>query len=236
VTRTYLAEIEWDAASKQWLATVPELKGAHTHARTIAGLKAGLREVVVLAGDRPDEDLHDMDAFEVKLLLDLVPPIKQALEVRAVAARSEDRARAATHEAVAWTRVQGIGMRDAAELLGISHQRVAQLAETGRALQLTVTDDAGLSDAAAIVPVELSAAERQAAAAARRENPPVGEALPSVQIYETAQGRFAARLNLNDGSPPTPVLDSYATKEELLLAVYSLFRAFDAPARVVSAP
>lgn len=40
-----------------WLADVPELEGAHTFARTLPALDRAVREVVVLAADRPDEDM-----------------------------------------------------------------------------------------------------------------------------------------------------------------------------------
>lgn len=40
-----------------WLADVPELAGAHTHARTLPALDRAVREVVVMADDRPDEDM-----------------------------------------------------------------------------------------------------------------------------------------------------------------------------------
>lgn len=40
-----------------WLADVPELPGAHTYARTLPALDQAVREVVVLAADRPDEDM-----------------------------------------------------------------------------------------------------------------------------------------------------------------------------------
>ncbi len=40
-----------------WLADVPELAGAHTYARTLPALDRAVREAVVLAADRPDEDM-----------------------------------------------------------------------------------------------------------------------------------------------------------------------------------
>lgn len=40
-----------------WLADVPELAGAQTCARTLPALDGAVREVVVLAADRPDADM-----------------------------------------------------------------------------------------------------------------------------------------------------------------------------------
>ena len=38
-----------------WLADVPELSGAHTHARNLPSLDRAVRGVIVLAADLPDE-------------------------------------------------------------------------------------------------------------------------------------------------------------------------------------
>jgi hypothetical protein len=44
----------------QWLADVPELRGAHTYARSLPSLDQAVREVVVLAADLPDEVMPDL--------------------------------------------------------------------------------------------------------------------------------------------------------------------------------
>jgi predicted RNase H-like HicB family nuclease len=45
---------------EQWLADVPELLGAHTHARSLPTLDQAVREVIVLAADLPDEAIPDL--------------------------------------------------------------------------------------------------------------------------------------------------------------------------------
>lgn len=40
-----------------WLADVAELDGAHTYARTLPALDRAVREIVVMAVDRPEEDM-----------------------------------------------------------------------------------------------------------------------------------------------------------------------------------
>lgn len=40
-----------------WLASVADLEGAHTFAPTLPALDLAIREVVVLAAERPDEDI-----------------------------------------------------------------------------------------------------------------------------------------------------------------------------------
>jgi transposase-like protein len=54
--------------------------------------------------------------------------IGEAVEARAVAARQSSRASALTDQVVQRLVAKGLPMRDVGEILGISHQRVAQLA------------------------------------------------------------------------------------------------------------
>jgi hypothetical protein len=113
----------------QWLADVPALEGAHTFARTLPALDIAVREVVVLAADRPDEDMPrlridyryhtgdpqvDLDAAEVRTLR------ARADELSAVAS-------ARTAAAAGALVSRGLPVRDVAAILGISPQRVSQL-------------------------------------------------------------------------------------------------------------
>lgn len=59
----YTARVEWDGAN--WIGSIVDLPGAHTHAPTIGELRQRLREVAVLMADRPDSDLTDPDAFTI---------------------------------------------------------------------------------------------------------------------------------------------------------------------------
>lgn len=45
----------------EWLGEVPGLPGAHTSARTLAGLDRGMREVVVLSADLTDAALSEIE-------------------------------------------------------------------------------------------------------------------------------------------------------------------------------
>jgi predicted RNase H-like HicB family nuclease len=108
-----------------WLADVSELEGAHTYARSLPSLDRAVREVIVLAADLPDEAMPelrldfeyrtgdpriDQDAAKVRRLR------AQLAEVESLTAASID---ALTPE---------LSVRDAGMLLGVSPQRVSQLA------------------------------------------------------------------------------------------------------------
>jgi hypothetical protein len=110
-----------------WLADVPSLEGAHTYARSLPSLDRAVREVVVLAADLPDDVMPDLvldyefrtgdpridrDAAHVRRLR------AQLAEVEALTAAS---IRALTPE---------LSVRDAGALLGVSPQRVSQIART----------------------------------------------------------------------------------------------------------
>lgn len=132
----YVAEVERDDAGN-WIASVPALRGVHTHARTLAGLRRYLQDAIALwievgradAGERDPEVARD--TINVELRLKLPPGVKRAAET---ARRSRERASAAEYAAARATREAaqalvraGLSRRDAAEVLRLSHQRVDQL-------------------------------------------------------------------------------------------------------------
>jgi DNA-binding NarL/FixJ family response regulator len=112
-----------------WLADIPELAGAHTYARTLPALDRAVREVIVLAADRPDEDMPAL-----RLAYDYRtgdPDIDKATaEVRSLREEADH----ATATAIARTSAvaemlvgRGMSVRDVAAMLGISPQRVSQI-------------------------------------------------------------------------------------------------------------
>lgn len=112
-----------------WLADVPELEGAHTYARTLPALDRAVREVVVLAADRPDEDMPALQLVYDYRTGD--PDVDvTATEIRTLRAQADQLATTATARtrAAAVLLVQrGLSVRDVAAILGISPQRVSQL-------------------------------------------------------------------------------------------------------------
>lgn len=119
-----------------WLAEVPELEGAHTYARTLPALDRAVREVVVMADDRPDKDMPALRlAYDYRTgdpAIDVT-----AAEIRTLREQADQLAATATARTSAAARLliqRGFSVRDAAEILGISPQRVSQLtgaAKTG---------------------------------------------------------------------------------------------------------
>lgn len=104
-----------------WLVNVVGTPGAHTFGRSLAEAKRHAVEVVALWFElEPDQFEIDWDIR----LGDLAAPVKQA---RAAMAHAEaDRLR--RDDAVRRLTESGMSYRDVADLLGLSHQRVAQIA------------------------------------------------------------------------------------------------------------
>lgn len=104
-----------------WLVNVAGTPGAHTFGRSLGEAKRHGVEVLALWFElEPDEFEIDWDVR----LGNLAGPVKQA---RAAMAHAEaDRIR--RDDAVRALTEAGMSYRDIAELLGLSHQRVAQIA------------------------------------------------------------------------------------------------------------
>jgi predicted RNase H-like HicB family nuclease len=123
---TYHVAYERDE-SGWWVASVRELRGCHTQGRTVDEARRRIREAM---------DLFVDDARSVQLIDDVKLPAPAAKAIRAYAtsrkrADLEDRRAArAARRAVRLLRGGKLKMsaRDAARLLGVSHQRVHQLA------------------------------------------------------------------------------------------------------------
>ncbi|MBV8528500.1 MAG: type II toxin-antitoxin system HicB family antitoxin [Candidatus Dormibacteraeota bacterium] len=132
----YVADVQRDEAGS-WIASVPMLRGVHTHARTLAGLRRYLQDAIALwievgRMDAGEHDPHvDRDTIDVELRVKLPADVRRAADV---ARRSRDRATAAEYDAAQATRAAaqalvgaGLSRRDAADVLRLSHQRVDQL-------------------------------------------------------------------------------------------------------------
>jgi hypothetical protein len=118
-----------------WLADIPELEGAHTYARTLPALDRAVREVVVMAIDRPDEDMPVLRlAYDYRTgdpAVDIT-----AAEVRVLREQADQLAASATARTSSAARLlinRGLSVRDAAAILGISPQRVSQITGAVRA-------------------------------------------------------------------------------------------------------
>lgn len=114
----------------RWFVRCPAVPGAHSHGRTLASARSNICEAIALVLDLPDDT--EFDLIEVIRVSD--PGLQRALDrarnLRQRARELDEQCQAATLDAVTTSDNSGdsIGMRDIAELLGISHQRVQQLA------------------------------------------------------------------------------------------------------------
>lgn len=105
-----------------WLVNVAGAPGAHTFGRSLAEAKRHGIEVVSLWFEIEAAEFDI--AWDIKLG-ELARPVKQARD--AMAHADEDRQR--RDDAVRALTDAGVSYRDIAELLGLSHQRVAQIAK-----------------------------------------------------------------------------------------------------------
>jgi predicted RNase H-like HicB family nuclease len=108
-----------------WFASVPAVRGCHIQGRTIRQARERVREALGLyvAGAA-----HARLVDDVRLPTDLRRLVAAQQAARERAAQQQQRAQAATRQtARRLTRGLHLSVRDAAELLELSHQRVQQL-------------------------------------------------------------------------------------------------------------
>ena len=125
MSRYHVAYVRDEAG--YWVAAVREVRGCRTQGRTVDEARRRIREALALFVD---------DAVEAELVDDVKLPATALKAIRAYAtlrkrAEQEDRRAAiAARRAVRLLRGGRLKMsaRDAARLLGVSHQRVHQLA------------------------------------------------------------------------------------------------------------
>jgi predicted RNase H-like HicB family nuclease len=111
--------------SGSWVARVPAIRGCHTHGRTLDQARRRIREALALWVD--DAESAEL-AHDVRLPRRLRDAVRRSRSARVRAKRESERAQTATAEtARALVDELGIGVRDAGELLELSHQRVQQL-------------------------------------------------------------------------------------------------------------
>jgi predicted RNase H-like HicB family nuclease len=125
MTTTYTASAE--RSGKWWAVKVPDVPGAFTQGRNLKEAAEMAREAVALLLDLPEEQIE----------IDLIPELPRAttaaledFQARRAARESAEEAERTAQEAAARALVAdaGLSVRDAGVILGISHQRVAQLA------------------------------------------------------------------------------------------------------------
>jgi predicted RNase H-like HicB family nuclease len=111
--------------SGAWLARVPAVKGCHTYGRTLAQARRRIREALGLW-------VEEADTAELVEHLRLPARVRKALQRSEAARARAERERVSAQEITLATARElvdshELSLRDAGELLGLSHQRVQQL-------------------------------------------------------------------------------------------------------------
>jgi predicted RNase H-like HicB family nuclease len=111
--------------SGAWIVHIREIRGCHTYGRSLHQARRRIREALSLWIDDADRATI---AEEIRLPAAARVALNRARRARERADRERDLAQEET-ERTARTLLEdvGLGMRDAGELLGLSHQRIQQL-------------------------------------------------------------------------------------------------------------
>ena len=123
--RQYHVDYERDSSGR-WVASVREVEGCHTQGRTIAQTRERIREALGLfieGADRAELVDHIKVSAALRKVIARYRATRRQADALAsqVAAEARSAARALAGEK--------LSRRDAAEVLGLSHQRVHQLLE-----------------------------------------------------------------------------------------------------------
>jgi predicted RNase H-like HicB family nuclease len=127
--RTFRVVYERDD-NRRWFVRCPDVQGAHSHGRTLPSSRENIREAIAIVLDLEDDTSFDLSE-EIRLRdSDLQRAISEATTRRADTRRLKQLAAQATREAISESMgsEDALSNRDLAELLGLSHQRVQQLA------------------------------------------------------------------------------------------------------------
>ena len=122
----YVVSYERDE-SGWWIAEVRGVAGVNSDGRTVADARYRVREALALAIGVHAAEAADL-VDDVKLPSEARKVVARATAARAKLEAIQDEAQESTATAVRELRKRlGLSMRDIADLLGISHQRVQQL-------------------------------------------------------------------------------------------------------------
>ena len=124
-SKTYTAIYDYDADDHAWNVRIKGIAGCQTYGRSIRQAQARIREALAIWLDAAPADLVIRDQFPAPL----ASVADNVVRARTAADRAGAKAQQQTVEAVRALTDLGLSRRDAAELLGLSHQRVHQLLE-----------------------------------------------------------------------------------------------------------
>ncbi len=124
-TKNYVAVYEHDAEEDVWLVHIKGIEGVATYGRSIRQAQGRIREALAAWLDREPETLN----ITPEMPRDFALVASKVSQARSDAERAGSMAQATAAKAVQELSEAGLSRRDAAELLGISHQRVQQFLE-----------------------------------------------------------------------------------------------------------
>ena len=122
-SKTYTAVYEHDADEDVWNVRIKGVAGCQTYGRGLRQAQGRIREALALWLDVTPAEVKIRDQFPGALAA-VADDVSRA---RSAADRAGAKAQQQTMEAVKALTELGLSRRDAAELLGLSHQRVHQL-------------------------------------------------------------------------------------------------------------
>lgn len=126
---TYEVTTTWDPEG-MWVATVPDVPGCVTQARSLRQLENRLREALSLFVSDAEAANADLE-FVIQTKGDLAALLAECdREARELEVHRQ-RLAGLRAQAIRSANREGVGMRDVGRVLGISHQRVSQLARAG---------------------------------------------------------------------------------------------------------
>ena len=126
-SKQYVAVYERDFENDVWLVHVKGIDGCQTYGRSLRQAMHRIQEALAVWLDCEPDEFTLSGEFPAKLS----SAISEVARSRTAAEQAEARARDVTDEAVRALTEMGLSRRDAAELVGISHQRVQQLLASG---------------------------------------------------------------------------------------------------------
>lgn len=147
MTTRYHATFEFDESSV-WIAQIEEFPQVHTFGRTLGKAREYLVDALALWLDVPIDNVKDsIEICPVVLPIKVQSTVDEANAARVIAESTTEIAGALMSDAaLALTKDARLSVRDAAELLGISHQRVQQLVSEGKgSLALTGSGSQGVA-------------------------------------------------------------------------------------------
>lgn len=118
-----------------WAVEVPEVPGVHTQARRLDQAEAMAREAIALMLDVPPDsfavEIEDLQLTPAQAMADVRVELEQLAKARRVAEDVQAEVNTLSRDvATRLVDVCGLTVRDAGRIMGLSHQRVAQLIQS----------------------------------------------------------------------------------------------------------